>query len=123
LLGVDLFNHGYYWEAHEAWEAVWNAAGRRGPVASFLKGLIQLAVVGVKVRQRIPGSAVAHARRAAELFREVEAPTVLGLSPAEMATWAERIADRPPDVEADLRPVEVLFPFALEPQDSGGQER
>ena len=22
LYGVDLFNHGYYWEAHEAWEGL-----------------------------------------------------------------------------------------------------
>ncbi|MET2831203.1 DUF309 domain-containing protein [Mesorhizobium shangrilense] len=24
--GSDLFNHGYYWEAHEAWEPLWHAA-------------------------------------------------------------------------------------------------
>jgi hypothetical protein len=24
--GIDLFNHGYYWEAHEAWEPLWHAA-------------------------------------------------------------------------------------------------
>src|SRR5690606_13320988 len=34
-VGVDLFNHGYYWEAHEAWEALWNALGRRGVEADF----------------------------------------------------------------------------------------
>ena len=38
--GVDLFNHGFYWEAHEAWEGLWLAAGRRGVVGDFLKGLI-----------------------------------------------------------------------------------
>ncbi len=31
--GVDLFNHGYYWESHEEWESLWHAAGRRGVVA------------------------------------------------------------------------------------------
>ena len=32
LYGVDLFNQGYWWEAHEAWEAVWLAAGQRKTV-------------------------------------------------------------------------------------------
>jgi hypothetical protein len=27
LYGIDLFNHGYWWEAHEALEDVWLAAG------------------------------------------------------------------------------------------------
>lgn len=30
LYGIDLFNHGFYWEAHEAWEGLWVACGRRG---------------------------------------------------------------------------------------------
>ena len=30
LFGIDLFNHGYYWEAHEVWEGLWHAAGRAG---------------------------------------------------------------------------------------------
>jgi len=30
LYGVDLFNHGYYWEAHESWEGLWLACGRTG---------------------------------------------------------------------------------------------
>jgi uncharacterized protein len=31
LYGIDLFNHGFYWEAHEVWEGLWVACGRRGP--------------------------------------------------------------------------------------------
>src|SRR3954452_20236915 len=42
LFGIDLFNAGYYWEAHEQWEALWHACGRRGATATFLKALIQL---------------------------------------------------------------------------------
>jgi predicted metal-dependent hydrolase len=70
LRGVDLFNHGYYWEAHEAWEGLWKACGRRGVVADFLKGLIQLAAAGVKHREGVPQGVTIHARRAAELWRE-----------------------------------------------------
>ena len=47
---IDLFNHGYYWEAHEEWEHLWHAAGRKGPAGDFLKGLIKLAAAGVKLR-------------------------------------------------------------------------
>jgi len=40
--GVDLFNAGRYWEAHEAWEREWTP-DRKGSDSSFYKGLIQVA--------------------------------------------------------------------------------
>jgi uncharacterized protein len=40
--GVDLFNAGLYWEAHEAWEQAW-IPDRHGPDRGFYKGLIQVA--------------------------------------------------------------------------------
>ena len=40
--GVDLFNRGLYWEAHEAWEEAW-MQDRKGPDGAFYKGLIQVA--------------------------------------------------------------------------------
>ena len=41
--GIDLFNHGEFFAAHEAWEEIWkNTAGRK---AKFYQGLIQAAVV------------------------------------------------------------------------------
>lgn len=64
-----LFNAGYYWEAHEAWESLWHAAGRTGPVADFLKGLIKWAAAGVKVREGRPEGVRRHCLRAAELLR------------------------------------------------------
>ena len=48
LYGIDLFNHGYWWEAHEALEAVWVAAGRRTETGLFIQGLIQIAVAHLK---------------------------------------------------------------------------
>jgi hypothetical protein len=118
LLGIDLFNHGYYWEAHEAWEAVWNAQGRRGTVATFLKCLIQLAVVGVKVRQGMRDAAIAHARRAAELAHlvrsAIEQPRFLGLDVAEVEQWALRLVVSPPAYAAS-ESVAPIFPFPLGP--------
>lgn len=49
--GVDLFNHGFYWEAHEAWEGLWRASGKAGATAEFLKGLIKLAAAAIKLRE------------------------------------------------------------------------
>jgi len=51
LYGIDLFNHGYWWEAHEALEAVWVAAGRYTQTGQFVQGLIQIAVAHLKAHQ------------------------------------------------------------------------
>ncbi|HEX9779417.1 MAG TPA: DUF309 domain-containing protein [Geopsychrobacteraceae bacterium] len=48
LYGIDLFNHGYWWEAHEALEQVWLAAGQDTPGGTFIQGLIQLAAAQLK---------------------------------------------------------------------------
>jgi hypothetical protein len=71
LYGLDLFNAGFFWESHVEWESLWLAAGRKGAVADFLKGLIKLAAVGVKHREGKPAGVRSHARRAAELWRAV----------------------------------------------------
>ena len=51
LYGIDLFNHGYWWEAHETLEAVWVAAGRQTQTGIFIQGLIQVAVAHLKKLQ------------------------------------------------------------------------
>ncbi len=49
LYGIDLFNRGYWWEAHEALETVWLAAGQKSTVCGkFVQGLIQLAGAQLK---------------------------------------------------------------------------
>jgi hypothetical protein len=48
LWGADLYNHGYFWEAHEAWEALWRGAQHDGVRRMFLKGLIQCAAACLK---------------------------------------------------------------------------
>lgn len=70
---LDLFNHGYYWEAHVYLESLWNAHERKGPVSDFLKALIKLSAAGVKINLKQNQSAREHLDRALELFREVEA--------------------------------------------------
>lgn len=69
LFGVDLFNHDFWWEAHEAWESVWVAAGRRTTTGRFLQGLIQVAVAHLKRHQ---GFAEASRRLAASGVEKIE---------------------------------------------------
>jgi hypothetical protein len=118
LRGIDLFNAGYYWEAHEVWEALWQAHGRRGRPADFLKGLIKLAAAGVKVREGRPRGAAHHARAGADLFRTVGPPgeRFLGLSLGELIHLAEGVSANPPTSADPSAPVEVVFPFVLRPE-------
>ena len=100
LWGLDLFNHGYYWEAHEAWESLWQVAERGSSLRMLFKGLILLSAAGVKVREGKHAAAVRHAGRAAALLRRMKAPDrafegALGMSPAALAEYAEAAARMP----------------------------
>ena len=76
----QLFEAGYYWEAHEAWESLWHAVGRSGPAADCLKGLIKWAAAGVKAREGRLEGVQRHCRRAAELLCPfAAAPPITGL--------------------------------------------
>ena len=57
LYGVDLFNHFYFWEAHEAWEGLWAAAPRGGPSSLLLQGLIQIAAALLKTHMGVAAAA------------------------------------------------------------------
>jgi hypothetical protein len=92
LHGIELFDMGFYWEAHEAWEKLWHAVGRRGPDADFVKGLIQLAVAGVKHLQEMPESMRWHASRAAELIASCGQKEHRGLDVAKFQQLAQSIA-------------------------------
>jgi predicted metal-dependent hydrolase/ribosome biogenesis protein Tsr3 len=122
LFGVDLFNHGYYWEAHEVWEGLWRAAGRTGQIADCLKGLIKLAAAGVKVRQGQPRSIASHAAGAANHFRDIarqlggERADYLGLRLRDLLAFAEQIERQAADVGSDEdTSVKVVFAFFLCP--------
>ena len=97
--GEELFEAGYYWEAHETWEQAWVAAGRRGAIANLLKGLIKLAAAGVKIYEGQPAGVQRHAARAAALFTAVQqelGETALGYSLPGLTALARTIADSPP---------------------------
>jgi hypothetical protein len=113
LRGLDLFNHGFYWEAHEAWESLWHAAGRAGTSAAFIKGLIKLAASGVKHLEGKSEGVTSHASRAADLWRGVAyaldgQDDFVGLQTASLIALADSIAlDGWPDVSPTLLPSEA----------------
>ena len=121
LHGIDLFNHGYYWEAHEVWEGLWRVAGREGMMADFLKALIKLAAAGVKVRQGQPRGIADHAAGAADLFRSVLQQLgggdvrYLGFSLRELLTFAQQINTATTTDRPDKDGVRIVFDFVLHP--------
>ena len=78
LYALDLFNGGWYWEAHEAWEGFWNALGRTTPEARLVQGLIHLAAAAVKIREGKPNGVARHTQRARELLGGSRAAPVGG---------------------------------------------
>jgi uncharacterized protein len=121
--GMDLFNHGYYWEAHEAWEALWQAADRSASQRLLFKALILLAAAGVKIREGKQPAAARHARRAMALFRRIAATpsgqsfdAALGMPLARLADCAEATATAPAALPAPMTAQpEPVFSFILGP--------
>lgn len=122
LFGFDLFNHGFYWEAHEAWEFLWRRAlGSDRVTATFLKALIKLSAAGVKVREGVAPAVLSHANRAAELFCETAtlagAGAYFGCTLVELAEIARAVAARPAmPSDTVIQPVHRVFDFILLPK-------
>ena len=94
---ADLFNQRFFWEAHEAWEGLWRAAGRGTPRGDALQGLILLAAALLKDSMGQATSAARLAAAAEDRLRGAARDpafadgTVLGLDAGEalrrLAAW------------------------------------
>lgn len=120
LVAIDLFNMGYYWEAHEEWERLWRASGPDTTVGRFLKGLIKLSAAGVKVREKSIHGVRRHAASAGEVFADVAAESgadrYCGLEFTMLQFAADRAAQLSYKQEIPVgKPVRV-FPFLLQPE-------
>lgn len=49
LYAIDLFNHGFWWEAHERLKPLCLAAGRESQTGLFIQGLIRIAAALLKL--------------------------------------------------------------------------
>ena len=113
---LDLFNHGYYWEAHEALEAWWRVLDPADARHPLFHGILRLAAAGVKMREGRREGVRTHARRAGELLDEVarragKGALLCGLDPSGLARHARDLtgaaAPREPSAMLDL----VLTPL------------
>ena len=91
--GIDPFNHGYYWEAHEAWEGLWQSAKATPQLRLIYKGLILLAAAGVKVREGKLHPARRHAARAAVALRIAASTPVCTPLSSVLGTEMSKLAD------------------------------
>ena len=106
LLGVDLFNRAYFWEAHEAWEEVWNAVGHTTSPGRLLQGMIQVSAALLKRHLGVPRGASGNFRKAGVNLEAVElecGPVLLGL---DIPEWRSRVALYMDDRDAE-------FPYLL----------
>lgn len=106
LWGVDLYNCGFTWEAHEAWEGLWRIAAQDSLVRTFLQGLIQCAAASVKSAIGDTAAAARIATRALERLTRVhseQGPVYLGVDVASFGVAFERYALTVPPAPA-LRP-------------------
>lgn len=89
LFGIDLFNNGYWWEAHEALESVWLAAGRETQTGQFVQGLILVAAAQLKrIMGEERGARVLMGNGVEKL--SLAAGTYLGVEVAPLIAEAER---------------------------------
>ena len=112
LFGVDLYNHGYLWEAHEAWEDVWHPTKRDPVQADFLQGLIQCAAACLKIPMGQPaGLAKLSELGAAKLQRVARdgGALYMGLDVLAFAAAVRAFADSDPR-DAGARPRIELAP-------------
>ena len=88
LWGLDLYNHGYPWEAHEVWETLWRQAPHGSAVRDLLQALIQCAAAAVHA---VAGRAAGQRRLAERALARLGAvhaavgPRCLGIDVADLA--------------------------------------
>lgn len=108
LWAVDLFNNRYWWESHEALEALWHAAGRTTPPARFAQSLVHLSAACLNRRRGHDEAARRQAARAVRGLRAARAigPVVMGLDVEALATDVLRSFSAPdeasPLLELDI---------------------
>lgn len=115
LFAIDLFNHRYWWEAHEELEPLWRAAGRTTQDGLFLQGLIQ--ICAALLQHRMGAKATARLKAAAGCAKMRVAPSLhLGIDVARFTRDVARfLADErrsPPLVRLRMPACEPAGPEA-----------
>ncbi len=99
LFGIDLFNAGYFWEAHASWERLWAHPEISPEVRRFLQAMVQTAAACLKARM----GEKAGARKLLDRARlESFEGCVLGVDAHALAREARKFVEgegEPPTVE------------------------
>jgi len=111
LRGIDFFNRGWWWEAHEAWEGYWHSVeGEDAAQHDLMKALIQLAACALNRERGLDNGAARLLVSACEgLDRarsESGGDTLCGLDLVSLADEARARLDSPCDAVSGfyLRP-------------------
>ncbi|RKZ13262.1 hypothetical protein DRQ53_05450 [bacterium] len=101
LRAIDLFNHGFAWEAHEEWESMWHRPVDSAQ-AEWLQALIQVAAASVQQsidhqdgRVRLCHRALDHLRRVHERVPAVYMGLEVEPLRASIRAWALDATQRP----------------------------
>ena len=90
LFAVDLINHGYYWESHVYFEAIWHAHHRKGNVASYCKALVKIAAGAIKHKQGRTESAKRLFEGSKNILQKLPSSFYLGISINELIIISEK---------------------------------
>ncbi len=119
LYGVDCFNAGFFWEAHEVWEQLWKLKEKHSPQSRLFQGLIALAACGVKIREKRLEGCRQHGLRAVSFFEEVakEGPRRYGFEMSELEIFGRGLAEGSFTLIANpTPPAEFVFEKRLVPR-------
>lgn len=107
--GIDLFNAGKHWHAHEAWEQLW--LGLEGDEKRFVQGLIMAAAMLHQYKRGVVRGVVNHHQNVLERV-SAHAPERWGIDVqgllAQLARFAEAAGREPPDLDLDADRVRIV---------------
>ncbi|MER3501603.1 MAG: hypothetical protein C4295_09070 [Candidatus Fervidibacterota bacterium] len=110
LEGVRLYQQGFYWHAHEAWEELWRNSTE--PYCSFLKALIQIAAALIHC-ERNEWQGVRNLLRRVQRYLEQCPDEVWGV---DVAALRRQVAAFQAEVEALLTGLKRRFNWRLKPR-------
>jgi len=117
--GIDLFNSGFFWEAHEVWEPVWMALPPNSAERTACRSLIQGANACLKLRYGWNNAFSKLVREVERLVRDatLQDACVAGIALDQWAVAFRAFADRleaGQEVAMGFAPLDVAkFPFLL----------
>lgn len=107
--GIDLFNRGQWFDAHEVWEDIWHMAA--GEKKRFYQGLIQCAVTIEHIRRGNP--------RGVRSVYATAIPKFEGLPDVYMGVPVKRLLT---DLESVVKPILELPNSYFDPERPRGQK-